>query len=423
MDEPKGALSVLPQTKGHVLLVDDDLGLLKAYARVLRESGFAVEEVSDGSMAMRALEENDFDLVMSDIGLPGMDGIQILEAVRKRDSDLPVILMTAGAELKTAVKAVEHGALRYLMKPVAASLLCKLAEDAVRLRQVAKLKRMAAEFYGIAAQKEAHLTRLRSRFETALATLYMAYQPVVRWSDRTVIGYEALVRTHSATLCRPDDLFAAAEVLGRTNDLGRAIRRSVARTTEVVTSAKCVFVNVHPLELGDEELYSRESPLAEIAARVVLEITERASIDEIIDIQARLSTLRQFGYRLALDDLGAGYAGLTSFAKIQPEVVKLDMSLVRGVEKEPTKQKLIRGMAAICGELGMLVITEGVETSEELDMLVGLGCDVFQGYLFARPGKAFPAVKFDNLALKAAFPSGHVSGGTGPGETWAKGGN
>jgi EAL domain-containing protein (putative c-di-GMP-specific phosphodiesterase class I) len=154
-----------------------------------------------------------------------------------------------------------------------------------------------------------------------------------------------------------------------------------------------------------------------------LEITERASIDEIIDIQARLSTLRQFGYRLALDDLGAGYAGLTSFAKIQPEVVKLDMSLVRGVEKEPTKQKLIRGMAAICGELGMLVITEGVETSEELDMLVGLGCDVFQGYLFARPGKAFPAVKFDNLALKAAFPSGHVSGGTGPGETWAKGGN
>ena len=63
MDEPKGALSVLPQTKGHVLLVDDDLGLLKAYARVLRESGFAVEEVSDGSMAMRALEEDDFDLV------------------------------------------------------------------------------------------------------------------------------------------------------------------------------------------------------------------------------------------------------------------------------------------------------------------------------------------------------------------------
>ena len=94
---------------------------------------------------------------------------------------------------------------------------------------------------------------------------------------------------------------------------------------------------------------------------------------------------------MAIDDLGAGYAGLTSFASVTPEVVKLDMSLIRGVDKESTKQKLIRSLAAVCKEMGMLVISEGVEIIEERDVLVGLGCDMFQGYLFARPGKPFPA--------------------------------
>jgi EAL domain-containing protein (putative c-di-GMP-specific phosphodiesterase class I)/ActR/RegA family two-component response regulator len=412
--------SEIVKSKGHVLLIDDERALLKAYARVLRQSGFSVEEASNGQMALSALAENNFDVVMSDIALPGMNGIQILEAVRRRDADLPVILMTAGGDLTTAVKAIEHGALRYLIKPVEHSLLCKLAEDAVRLRQIAKLKGLAFELYGIAAKQEDHRTELGTRFDRALATLHMAYQPIVRWSERTVIGYEALVRTQEPTLIRPDDLLSAAEVLGRIHELGRAIRRSVAHTVEVATSDKCVYVNLHPRDLDDEELYSAASPLAKIAVRVVLEITERASLEAISDIQARLGTLRRFGYRLALDDLGAGYAGLTSFAKIQPEVVKLDMSLVRGVDKEPTKQKLIQGMAAICGELGMIVITEGVETSEERDMLLGLGCDVFQGYLFAKPGKAFPRVKFANGQLKTALPNAQVST---LGKTWPKGAN
>ena len=97
------------------------------------------------------------------------------------------------------------------------------------------------------------------------------------------------------------------------------------------------------------------------------------------------------GFRIAVDDLGAGYAGLTSFAQLEPEVVKLDMALVRGVHQQPTKLTLVRTMITMCRELGMLVVAEGIETPEERDAIVDAGCDLLQGYLFAKPGPAFPA--------------------------------
>jgi EAL domain-containing protein (putative c-di-GMP-specific phosphodiesterase class I) len=100
------------------------------------------------------------------------------------------------------------------------------------------------------------------------------------------------------------------------------------------------------------------------------------------------------GYRLAVDDLGAGYAGLTWFTQLEPEVVKLDMSLIRGIDSEPTKQKLARSMASLCHDLGILVIGEGVETAAEQKGLVTAGLDLLQGYFFARPGPPFPNVEF-----------------------------
>jgi EAL domain-containing protein (putative c-di-GMP-specific phosphodiesterase class I) len=153
-----------------------------------------------------------------------------------------------------------------------------------------------------------------------------------------------------------------------------------------------LFVNLHTHDLLDEELFDRDRPLARIADRVVLEITERASLHHIGDVQSRISRLREMGFRIAVDDLGAGYAGLTSFAQLEPEVVKLDMSLVRGIHGQPTKQTLVRTMITMCHELGMKVVAEGIETCEERGAIIEAGCDLMQGYLFARPGPAFPAV-------------------------------
>jgi EAL domain-containing protein (putative c-di-GMP-specific phosphodiesterase class I) len=136
----------------------------------------------------------------------------------------------------------------------------------------------------------------------------------------------------------------------------------------------------------DESLFDPKSPLAMMASQVVLEITERASLSSVGDLRDRITRLRNIGYRIAVDDLGAGYAGLSAFVALSPDFVKLDMSLVRDVHRSTTQQRLIHSLLAVCKDLDIRVVSEGVETPEELATLRDLGCELFQGFLFARPG-------------------------------------
>jgi EAL domain-containing protein (putative c-di-GMP-specific phosphodiesterase class I) len=234
---------------------------------------------------------------------------------------------------------------------------------------------------------------LEVAFKRALDGLWMAYQPIVRYGGRRIYAYEALLRSSEKTLPHPGAIIEAAERLGRLGELGRAVRTHVAATV-TKSPIPLVFVNLHATDLLDDELYSASAPLSKLASRVVLEITERVSLDGISDVQARVSNLRQLGYRIAIDDLGAGYAGLTSIAQLQPEIMKLDMALVRDVDVDSTRQKLVSGMVSLCKEMEVEVITEGVETRSERDALVRLGADLMQGYFFAKPDRPFPEVKF-----------------------------
>jgi EAL domain-containing protein (putative c-di-GMP-specific phosphodiesterase class I) len=156
-----------------------------------------------------------------------------------------------------------------------------------------------------------------------------------------------------------------------------------------------VFINLHSLDLNDEELYSITSPLSLVANQIVLEVTERASLVGVRGLSDRVLRLREIGFQIAVDDLGAGYAGLNSFTQLNPEIIKLDMSLIRGVDRDPKKQSVIRSMAKLSKELGMISVAEGVETKNERDMIQQLGCDLLQGYLFAKPSRGFSTVRFD----------------------------
>ncbi len=180
-------------------------------------------------------------------------------------------------------------------------------------------------------------------------------------------AFEALVRSREAKLPHPGALLDAAERLDRLPDLGRAIRARVEAPAEGL-----VFVNLHPMDLLDEHLYSSDAALSRLAARVVLEITERSSLDRVPDVRARIDRLRELGFRVAIDDLGAGYAGLAAFAALNPEVAKIDMSLVRGVDGDPVRQRLIGSMIALCRDLGIELVAEGVETPAERDALIAV---------------------------------------------------
>jgi EAL domain-containing protein (putative c-di-GMP-specific phosphodiesterase class I) len=122
---------------------------------------------------------------------------------------------------------------------------------------------------------------------------------------------------------------------------------------------------------------------------VVLEITERASLDGVKDPRGRVARLRDMGFRIAVDDLGAGFAGLSTLAHLEPEVVKIDMSLVRNAHESVPKQRIIRSLVRLFDEMGLETVVEGVETAMERDCLLELGCDLCQGYLFGRPAFEF----------------------------------
>jgi EAL domain-containing protein (putative c-di-GMP-specific phosphodiesterase class I) len=235
---------------------------------------------------------------------------------------------------------------------------------------------------------------LEVRFATALGSLWIAYQPIVSWSRRTTFAWEALVRNEEPTLRSPPDLFAAAERLGRVQDLGRTVRDRVAQTLDRYPVPGLLFINLHAMELDDDSLLDGAAPLSRHAARVVLEVTERAPLEQIHDATERVARLRALGYRIAVDDLGAGYAGLTSFAHLEPEVVKVDMSLIRGIDRSPMKQKLLASIVGLCRDLGIEIIAEGIETPEERDALIRVGGDLCQGYLFARPERPWAVIDF-----------------------------
>lgn len=380
-----------PDTQTHasapprVLLIDDEPALLDLYQDSLAPLGYQLDTADDGEEAAHLLSSKRYDVVVSDIQMPGMTGLDLLKAVRSTNLDVPVILVTGNPSTETAIRAIELGALRYLTKPFSPADLRRVVAYAACVNKMASAKREALKLMtgleGFASDRAG----LEASFERALATVSMHYQPIVSWSQRKVFGYEALARTNDVSLSTPLGLIEAAERLGRLVHLGRHLRRVVAATIDLIPSDTNVFVNVHPRDLEDDDLLSPTSPLAVNAKRIVLEITERASLDAYPEVPGRLATLKGLGYRIAIDDVGAGHAGLATFTKLEPQIAKLDMALIRGVDSNPTKQRVIRSMTELCRDLGVLVISEGVETAGERDALLDAGSDFLQGYLFGRP--------------------------------------
>ena len=198
-----------------------------------------------GMRAIDLVADAPFDAIVSDIDMPYMNGIQFLQNVRQRDPDVPVVLMTGNPEIESAVQAVAHGALQYLIKPVDLSDLRKVVARAVGLNRMAKLKRVAFELASGGALGAADQLALEASFKRALDTLWMAFQPIVRVATRSLFGYEALLRSEEKALPHPGAVLDAAERLGGLHELGRKTRAASCNITEASAGAE-------PMAEGEE---------------------------------------------------------------------------------------------------------------------------------------------------------------------------
>lgn len=210
------------------------------------------------------------------------------------------------------------------------------------------------------------------------------FQPIVELRTGHAIAAEALTRFEASDRA-PAGWFAAAHSVG----LGRELELASAREaldllrTDEVPEGRAIAVNLSPgvaLDAIDDLLDGVD------ASRVVLELTEYAPVADYDALERALSPHRAAGLRIAVDDTGAGYASLTHVLRLRPDVVKVDMQLVRGVDTDPVRQALVGALVRFCAVAGALVVAEGVETEAELVSLLDLGVQHGQGFFLERPG-------------------------------------
>lgn len=257
-------------------------------------------------------------------------------------------------------------------------------------------------------------------------SLHAVYQPIIHLESGRVIGFEGLIRTAlDSAFANPGALFTAAEVSGRVVELDLACLTTVLAGAARVAAPTLITLNVSPRtleapEFGASRFLALISRAGIAPSRVILEVTERDIISDVPRVVAVLEQCRAAGVRIAVDDVGAGNAGLRLLSQFRFDVVKIDLSLVQAGAGKETVRAVLGSLVDLAGRLGALVVAEGIETAGQLTMARDLGMDAGQGYLLGRPGRAIDVDRVDieslqrppedpYVALGLAFPD-HYAG-------------
>jgi diguanylate cyclase (GGDEF)-like protein len=252
----------------------------------------------------------------------------------------------------------------------------------------------------ITLQKE-----LRRLIEFKLLT--PVFQPIVAVENPRIIGYEALIRgPEDSPLHKPDALFAVARESRLLAALEFACREVSCERFAALDLPGKLFLNMSPISFTDSQY--RDGVTREIlqrvglsAERLVFELTESQPLDELDLLRAASDHFRRQGFAVALDDLGAGYAGLRVWSELCPDYVKIDRHFISGIDTDPVKREFVRAMLDIAHRMGHKAIAEGIETAAEFNTLVIMGVEYAQGYFIARP-QALPIVELPAVIAGSA---------------------
>lgn len=225
----------------------------------------------------------------------------------------------------------------------------------------------------------------------------MAFQPIVDVASRVIFAYEALVRGPAGE--------GAGWVLERVNEENRYRFDQSCRVRAVQLASQLelqgyVSINFMPNAVYQPQRCIRTTLRAAEQFgfpldRIMFEITEGERVGDVPRLARIVDHYQEVGFLTAIDDFGAGFAGLNLLAELQTDVIKLDMALIRDIDSEPAKRAIVRGILETCAELGIRVVAEGVETPEEYETLRALEITLYQGYLFAKPGfESLPEVSW-----------------------------
>lgn len=261
-------------------------------------------------------------------------------------------------------------------------------------RQIYRAVREAAAAARSVEQRERARAVAELRASLRERAVYIDYHPIVVAETGAVFGYEALARGVVRSLRSPEVMFAIAAQAKLVWELSRLCRAKAFEGMRArLGPGELLFLNVDPHDFADPEFSDGPAVLrgqsgdgvSHDPTQVVIEITERTAIKDYPAFRERLRAFRDRGYRFAVDDAGSGYAGLGSIANLEPDFIKLDISLITGIDSNPIKQRLVETMVRFANHQGATVIAEGVERAEEFNTVKKLGVHLVQGFFLNEP--------------------------------------
>ncbi|HUQ18980.1 MAG TPA: EAL domain-containing protein [Gemmatimonadaceae bacterium] len=265
-------------------------------------------------------------------------------------------------------------------------------------RQIYRGIREAAASSVSVEQRELARKSADLRETLRLGALYIDYHPIVITDTQEIFGYEALARGTMRSMRRPEVMFEVAAQSDMIWELSRLCRNTaISGMKDRLTAGQLLFINVDPHDFTDPAFTEMDLDVPD-PSRVVLEITERTAIKDYPKFRGRLKDFRDRGYRFAVDDAGSGYAGLGSIANLEPDFIKLDISLINCIDANFIKQNLVETMVRFANDQNAKVIAEGVERAEEYETVKQLGVHLVQGFFLHPPAPGPVAPPAETLA-------------------------
>lgn len=387
-ERPQPALHAL-----RVLVADDEPIVRRMVETTLRlERDLEVVALAGDALdAVRLARIHQPDVALVDVRMPGGGGPEAVRGIRRTSPSTRILVHSAHEDPETLIEMVRAGADGYLVKESDASGIPRA------LRRIAAGERVLSP--SVAGSLMSELSRIlngdgdlpegTSAAEAAVhrvleeGQLRMVFQPIADLETGAVVGVEALARFPSAAAHAPQVWFQQAWAVGLGPDLELAALQAAFEGAEPLPSHLFLAVNLSPQAITEPEVLA--VVCGETRRPLQVEITEHVQVSDYQALRRALLAVRESGCRIAVDDVGAGYASMRHILELAPDVIKYDVSFNRNIDQDAGRQALVAALARFAAEMGADLVAEGIETPSELETLRELGVRHGQGFVLRRP--------------------------------------
>ena len=377
------------------VLIADDRAEIREVLSALVASEPALELVGvaeDTDRAIALAEQHRPDVALIDFKMPGGGGPRAAREIGRCSPKTRVVALSAYEDRGSVFEMLRAGAVGYLVKGASASEIREAIERMARGQAVLSpelmdpvvsyARQQSVQESAVEQVERARVALVRRAL--APGALSAVFQPIVELESGRPVGYEALARFAIEPVRSPPEWFAEAEAVGLRTDLELAAVRAALEHLDRLPDGAFISVNVSPRVLLSPSMLETLGYVP--PDRLVVETTEHAEVEDYDALRRALLELRRHGARLAVDDAGAGINSLQHVRQVAPDMIKIDVSLIRGIENDSWAQAITDAFVALGRRKDMLVIAEGIESKRIVYVLQALGVRYGQGYYVGRPG-------------------------------------